>query len=916
LQASTRASSHEVVGREAELAVLHDFLEPAAGRRALVVTGVPGIGKTTLWEATLDAARERGVRVLAAQASSAETQLSFAALIDLLDGVSREELSALPSPQLRGLEVALLRAEPTGPPPERAVALGVLNGIRALAAREPVLIAIDDVQWLDPSSMDALAYAARRFAPDGLAFLLTRRPGRASALEQSLGRGRVSRLEVGPLSLGALRRLLSEHLGLTLPRHLLRRITDATLGNPLFALELGRELTRAGLPAIGEDLPVPDAIEELLGTRVSHLPASTRKVLLAAALSVDPTPAQLAAIASAEAVDDAVDAGVLLVDGSRVRASHPLLAAAAKKRSRPRTRRELHLELAGVVADEELRARHLALGAEHPSVDLAATVARAAAAASARGARQDAVELATHALRLTPKDAAERPDRVLELAGYLELAGEPQRVAELLRPELATVPSGEARVRALVVLAECAGSGGADVHAYLHLAIAESGADPRLRAYVLPAMANVLGFIPVERLRDAEAWAEEAVPAARAVAPEVEELALEMLAWTRALRGCPIEDVCERLRVVSGAAGYVGVSADRVEAQRFAWRGEVERARTEHSRLLRLADERGEATSSALQRLHLCELELRAGDCDAAARLLDEWDESSDRELLPAPIYERCRALLAAARGNAREAEDWAAQAIAIAEETGVRWNWLEALRARGIAALLAHEPARAVESLQAVWARTLHEGVDEPGVFPVAPELVEALAETGDVDGARTAADRLRDLAEQQEHPWGLASAKRCDALVRFASRVDAEQASVDLEEAAAAYGGLGLRFDRARTLLLLGRAQRRRKRWAAARRALEQAVGAFEELGAPGWGAEARAELERVGARRAQSDGALSPAEQRVATLAAEGLSNKEIAQTLFVTVKTVETHLSRVYAKLGVRSRSQLAARQSSR
>ena len=166
--------------------------------------------------------------------------------------------------------------------------------------------------------------------------------------------------------------------------------------------------------------------------------------------------------------------------------------------------------------------------------------------------------------------------------------------------------------------------------------------------------------------------------------------------------------------------------------------------------------------------------------------------------------------------------------------------------------------------------------------------------------------------LAEDQEHPWGLATAKRCDALVQLGSQTDEEAAAAALEEAAAAYGELGLRFDRARTLLLLGRAQRRRKKWAAARSALEQAAAAFEEIGSPGWVEEARTELARVGARRAPPAGELSAAERRVAELAAEGLANKEIARALFVSVKTVEGHLSRAYAKLGVRSRAQLARR----
>jgi DNA-binding CsgD family transcriptional regulator len=272
-------------------------------------------------------------------------------------------------------------------------------------------------------------------------------------------------------------------------------------------------------------------------------------------------------------------------------------------------------------------------------------------------------------------------------------------------------------------------------------------------------------------------------------------------------------------------------------------------------------------------------------------------------------MYERCRALLAAARGDVGDARDWGAKALAAAKATGTRWDRLEATRALGTAALLAHDPAEAAEHLRSVWEHTRHEGVDEPGVFPVAPDLVEALAELGDDTSPVTG--RLRELAELHQHPWGLATVARCEAVARLASSYD-KPAAAELERAAAAYGSLGLRHDRARTLLALGRAQRRFKKWGQARETLEQAAAAFDELAAAGWAEEARSELARVGARRPAASGELTPTERRVAELAAEGLANKEIAQTLFVTVNTVEFHLRNAYAKLGIRSRGQLAAR----
>jgi DNA-binding CsgD family transcriptional regulator len=296
----------------------------------------------------------------------------------------------------------------------------------------------------------------------------------------------------------------------------------------------------------------------------------------------------------------------------------------------------------------------------------------------------------------------------------------------------------------------------------------------------------------------------------------------------------------------------------------------------------------------------------------ATGRLLDEWAESAEGDLLIWPMYERCRALLAAGRGLPDEAERWAAKTIVGADKTGVRWDRLEALRARGIAALLAHDPARAVESLRAAWEHTRGERVDDPGTFPVAPDLVEALVELGEHDEAAAVTARLHELAAQQEHPWGLATAKRSAALIRLASPTYDEDAAAELTQAAAAYGELGLHFERARSLLVLGRAQRRLKKWGAARDSLEQAAAAFDEIGSRGWADEARSELARVGARRPQPAGELTKSERRVVDLAAAGLANKEIARTLHVTVHTVEVHLSHAYAKLGVRSRAQLAGR----
>ena len=899
-----------IVGREPELSELQAFLDSDRSPRSFVLTGGPGIGKTTLWEAGIDAAREHGLRVLSARSSGAEARLSFGALIDLFDEVETGALADLPAPQLRALEVTLLRAEPTDKPPEReAIAVGVLNALRALAAREPLLVAVDDVQWLDPPSGHALGFAARRLERHRVAFLLTKRSGRSSALEQALERGEaLQRVEVGPLSLGATRRLLAERLDLILPRQLLRRIVESTQGNPLFVLELGRVLAERGVQ-LGEDMPVPNSVAELLGTRVARLAAPARKVLLALALSGELRRSELAAIAEPVAVADAVDAGVALVEGERVRVSHPLLAAVAKECSRPRDRRELHLELARSAAELESRALHLALATEVPDEELATTIAAAAAAAAARGAAEQAVVLAEHAFRLTPAESAAHAERLLALAESLLETADDERAVELLSSRFGTLPTGSARARAHLLRAESSATLSEHENERLvERALEESKDDPALHATVLARKSLHLAAGLVRRLGDAEALALEALPAARMAGLDVEHEVLFSLGSIRAMRGRAIDDLIASFEGDDHRDLFR--SLERAAFVRLGWRGDVRRARAGFQQLLTLADERGQASAYVVVRLNLIDVELRAGEWDTVDALLDEWAQSVDGEILTGPVYERCRALLAAGRGHAEEAARWAESAIASGEARGHRWSVLGTLRARGLAALLAHEPERAVESLLRVWEHTGREGVDDPGVFPVAPDLVEALVELGRLDEAQAVTERLTELAEQQQHPWALATTKRCGALVRLAAKTYDEEAADALAQAATEYGERGLRFDRARALLSLGRAQRRLRKWGAARGSLEQAAAAFDELGSPGWADEARSELARVAARRPQPAGGLTPAERRVAELAADGRSNKEIAQTLFVTVRTVEVHLSHVYAKLGVRSRAQLA------
>lgn len=311
------------------------------------------------------------------------------------------------------------------------------------------------------------------------------------------------------------------------------------------------------------------------------------------------------------------------------------------------------------------------------------------------------------------------------------------------------------------------------------------------------------------------AWAEEAVELARSADDGAELPVLYALAWTRSLSGRPVDDLCGRFReLTEGMAFYMAPSPERVAAQRLVWRGAIAEARTALTGLMDMADERGEPSSYALQRLHMCELELRAGGFDVAERLLDEWAESSDSELLLWPMYERCRALLAVGRGDTAAAVNWADEAVAHARRTGSNWDLLESMRALGTARLLSREPGLAAEALRRAWGHTEREGVNDPGAFPAAPELVEALVDLEELDEAAVVVARLAGLSEAQEHPWGLVSTRRCLAAIRLAGTYD-EREVEELEEAAREYAVLGLAFDAARSLLVLGRAQRRHRKW-----------------------------------------------------------------------------------------------------
>lgn len=904
----------DAIGRDEELAALKAFVAGAgAGPAALVVTGEAGIGKTTLWQATVEHARAGGLRVLTASPAAAEAALSFGAVTDLLDGVLEEVLAELPAPQRHALEVALLLEEPAGvPPDDRAVAAAFLSGLARLAATAPVLVAVDDTQWLDPSSAHVLAFAARRLRglPVGL-LLAERRGGPASvarlALEGSPLRRQMATLEVGPLSLGAVHRLLHQRLGFSFPRPVTLRLHDVSGGNPFFALELARALQRLDEPLLpGDPLPIAASLDELVRARLESLPEATGELLLVAAALSQPTTSILleaTPTASAADLDRAVEADVLAIASDRVRFTHPLVAAVVYSAA-PARRRELHRRLAGLVDDHEERARHLARGTDGQDERVASKLERAARRAADRGALPAAAELTDQALRRTPTGevgAAHR--RRLAAADRHFACGNAARARLLLEEGLPGAEPGTARAELLLQLGRIENDAEDRRVARVHYrrAAEEPELDDGLRARILVRLA---AFESEERAR---AYALEAAELAeRTHDPETLAAALATLAMNAFFSGERLElETIERalaLEPTPGAFGVTGPSLMCAEVLDAA--GLVGQARPLLERLYRAGQERGDL-SVTTPLIMLAELEINAGHWSRAAELARE---AHDLAVQGGREVDVARTLVflgyvAALRGEAGAARELAAEALELTQRRG-----LQSRGPRGMLGLLElslENYAAAYNALLPAVERNRALGVRAPFDQPF--DAVEALVGLGRLEEARDLLAPVEASARTLGVEWALVASCRARGLIAAASGEIAEAERI-LVEAVTRAEPLGQPLALGRTLLALGSVQRRGKRRRAARTTLERARTLFDDLGAALWTERARAELARIGGRT--TSGELTPSERRVAELVSEGRSNKEVAAALFLAPKTVDVTLSRIYLKLGIHSRTELA------
>jgi DNA-binding CsgD family transcriptional regulator len=902
--------SGEVVARGEELSALDAVLDrAAAGSAALVLEGEAGIGKSTLWRAGVDAARARGMCVLLSQPAEVERGLAHAGLGDLFENALESVLPALSAPRRRALEVALLVEDAVHGSDRRTLGVAVRSALDVLTAQAPVVLAVDDLQWLDPSSASVLAFALRRMREQPILLLLARRLGEgaeASELERAIEGDRVERLSIGPLSLGATHRLLQARLGRTFSRPTLLRVHEVSGGNPFYALEFARVLSADVDPM--EPLHVPATLEGLVRARLDGLPPATRQCLLLASALGRPSAALIADVGVTEDVLEPAFAGHVIerADGT-IRFTHPLLASVVYQGVSADERRRVHGLVAQIVDDPIVRARHLALSTERPDTEIAAALEDATALASNRGASIAAAELGEHALRLTPSDA--RDDRHRRAIGatraHLE-AGEGRRARTIAVDLVASTRAGPSRAEALLLLAELESLDRSV--ALLHEALVEAAARPALRAVIHRRLAEH------GRMTKGREWAQEHARASLDLAESLDDDALRagalsVLAALRFEMGDP-----EAPRLAERAYEAAAVVADEellkdagMElAYMLMWSADTVRARTMLESQHREWSERDELRSAeALWCLSW--VELRAGRWSLAAEYAERSREVGAQYELEWPPHFFLIALVAAHRGELERARDAAERGAALADRQGALLAGLVAVP--GLVDFWSGDAPAAAESFAAAEQTANARGWREPNMRWWRADYIEALLELGRMDDAVSLLDVWEADAARVGREWVLAQVTRCRGLLA-AAKADVEQAQSLLEEAVGKHEAVGDPFGRARALLALGLVRRRARQKRAARDAIEAALAEFAELGAVSWAARARAELGRVGGRT-RVEG-LTPAEQRVADLVAQGRTNREVAAALFLGERTVASHLTHIYAKLGVRSRTELARR----
>jgi DNA-binding CsgD family transcriptional regulator len=911
------AMSEPIIGRGADLQALAGFVEALPrGGQALLIEGDAGIGKTVLWREGVRTAQERGIRLLSARAAQGETRIAFTTIGDLIAPTLDEALPLLPPVQRRALEIAMVLREPDGPPPEtRVLGLAVVSIMRALAREQALLLALDDVQWVDASSAAILSFAVHRLEGEPVGVLATVRgcPVRAP-LDLDRAFASFGRLPVGPLSIGALHRLLWGRLSLNLPRPALVRVHEITGGNPFYALELGRALADGTISLDGGHVPLPASLESVVASRLGTLHARVRDTLVAVAALAAPSVVLLEALAPTT-VDDielARKRGVLELDGDRIRFSHPLLAPVCYTAMPAHRRRRLHRRLAELDVDGEERARHLALAATGPDEEIAAALETAAIQARNRGAAQAAAELGELAVALTPARAVDDViRRRIAAAGDCSFAGDAGKASELLEDAIRDAQPGPVRALALSRLASVrwVTHGFRVVEDLFDRALAEPGLEGRERANVLRALAwmTAAGRGSVDGVRHAEAALrlDEDVGDPVQLAESLATVA-ELTFWhTGRIRRDLLDRAIELERAGGGHGGAQWTLArllgrvDRYEEARAVWTGVI-------------AEGTARADPDVVgAMMFLARTEVAAGAWDAASRLCQEAIELAQQTGRD-QAESLCLMILAeldAYRGEAEKARRKIHDLLPVAAGVGYSGATYRLIRALASLELSCGDAA-------ASWRLTAPLLTEVTELDEVLAQLagsvgIEALIGIGNLSEAERLLSLLEERAAESDTPLQ-PLAGRCRGLLVDAQG-DHEQAIEALDQAAVEPEPPreANPFERARTLLALGTVQRRAQHKRSARESLQRSAEIFDRLGARLWFEKARSELRRIGGRAA-AEGELSETERRIVELVVAGRRNREVAAELSLSPNTVAWNLSKVYRKLGVGSRTELAAR----
>ncbi|MFD1056102.1 helix-turn-helix transcriptional regulator [Terrabacter terrigena] len=912
-EAAHDVRSHlDLVGRKRERAVLDRLLGATDGENGvvLVVHGEPGVGKTALLDYA--AVAGQGFRVARTSGVEGEMELPFAALQQLCSPVL-DLRERLPRPQRDALNVAFGLNAGAAPSPF-LVGLATLGLLSEAAKDTPLVVIVDDAQWLDAGSQRALAFVAHRLFAERIALLFgTRQP--------SGGLTRLPELHVEPLGRRDANALLVSVLPAPLDDSVLDRVVAETRGNPLALLELPRGLTPTqlaggfGLPA---NVPLSASIEVSFTRRLSSLPRDDRRLLLVAAADPVGDPELVRRAARYLGVPDTtvgvLESQGLLVFAPRVVFRHPLVRSAVYRAAGLHERRDVHQALAAATdpdLDPDRRAWHRAQGTATPDEEIATELERSAARAQARGGLAAAAAFLERAATLTP-EPSRRATRALTAAETKVQAGALEDASQLLASAEATGSLNEFELaRANLSRAQIAfvATHGSDAPALLLEAAGRlSTLDPSLaRQTYLDALSAALF---AGRLAQPGARALEVAQAARtAPAPTLKGRGPDLLldALTTLLSGSYTE-AAPRLRRAVNAFGTDKFAAEQI---RWMWLATIasvqlwddaewETLSERHIRIARTTGALGDLPLALTQRIYL---HLLSGELEAAASLVAEIQRVTDTTGSDLAPYGAVG--LAAFRGDQAEAsyliERTRVEVRSRGEGIGLSvLDWATATLNNGLGRY-----EEALEAAQRVAPRDLN-----PSMWIMA-ELIEAAVRAGTPEAAGAAQSRLASIAEATGTDWAAGIASRSAALI-------AEGPSAEALYAAAVnrLGRTRIAVDLARARLLYGEWLRRERRRMDARAELRAAYELFSDFGMEAFAERARIELlatgEHARSRTVDISEQLTPREAQIAHLAAKGSTNREIASQLFISPNTVEYHLRKVFRKLEVKSRTQLGSR----